>query len=79
MAPLLYSILVYDFPHIFNVSKSILYAGDSLVYAHDTDPKMAMELVKNHLLLIDHFYRDLGIKINTAKSEAICFRNVSGK
>lgn len=79
LAPLLYSVLVYDFPHIFNDSKSMLYADDSLIYAHDSDPQLALRKVQIHLLLIDDFYKDWGININTLKSKAICFRNASGK
>ena len=75
----MYSILVYDFQHIFNGSKSILYEDDSFVYAQYTDPENAIELVKNHHLLIDDFYREWAIKINTVKSEAICFRHASEK
>ena len=79
LALILYNILVYDFPHISNGSKSILYADDSLIYAHDSNPEIALSKVQRHLLIIDKFYREWGIKINTQKSEAICFRNASGK
>ncbi|KAI8122778.1 RNA-directed DNA polymerase from mobile element jockey [Lucilia cuprina] len=79
LAPLLYSILVYDFPHCHNGSDSILYADDSLIYAHHTNPVMALERVSEHLKIIDDFYRQWGVRINPGKSEAICLRNASGK
>lgn len=79
LAPLLYNILIYDIPHIFNGSNSILYADDSLIYASHKSPFSALELVKNHLSVIDDYYKSWGIKINPLKTEAICFRNASGK
>lgn len=46
LAPLLYNILVYDFPHIGVTSKSILFADDSLIYAHDRNPEIALGKVQ---------------------------------
>lgn len=79
LAPLLYNILIYDLPHLHNSSRSILYADDSLIYASHTSPVIALNLVKEHLIEIDKFYKNWGIKINPLKTEAICFRNPSGK
>lgn len=79
MAPLLYSILIYDFPHIDNDSQSILYADDSLIYAHDISPINALILASDHLEKVNRYYKKWGIKINPNKCEAVCIRNASGK
>lgn len=79
LAPHLYSILIYDFPHRFNESKGILYADDSLLYAHDESPSIALQRVSLHLEHVQNFYSDWGIKINASKSKALCLRNASGK
>ncbi|KAI8114690.1 RNA-directed DNA polymerase from mobile element jockey [Lucilia cuprina] len=79
LAPHLYSIFIYDFPLDFGASRGILYADDSLLYAHDESPQIALQHVKSHLEYVDEFYSHWGIKINTAKSNAICLRNASGK
>ncbi|GBP05954.1 RNA-directed DNA polymerase from mobile element jockey [Eumeta japonica] len=79
LAPHLYNIFISDFPHDYGLSQSILYADDSLLYAHDESPKMALQRVSLHLAKVDEFYSHWGIKINVAKSSAICLRNASGK
>lgn len=79
LAPHLYNIFVYDFPHIFEDSKAILYADDSLLYAHNLSPKIALKNVEEHLYFVWEFYKSWGIKINSSKSVAICIRNASGK
>lgn len=79
LAPHLYNTLIFDFPHHFNESKGILYADDSLIYAHDESPKIALRRVSLHLERVQNFYSDWGIKINTSKSKALCLRNASGK
>ena len=79
LAPLLYNIFVHDFPVGLDGSKSILYADDSLLYAHDESPVIALQRVTSHLNLVYNFYSSWGIKINASKSSAICLRNPSGK
>ncbi|GBP03303.1 RNA-directed DNA polymerase from mobile element jockey [Eumeta japonica] len=77
LAPHLYNIFIHDFPHDFGLSQGILYADDSLLYAHDESPKVALQRVSLHLNKVDEFYSNWGIKINVAKSFAICLRNAS--
>lgn len=79
LAPHLYNIFMYDFPHELNSSKAILYADDSLLYCHDESPSVALQSVELHLRKADEFYSNWGIKINADKSNAICLRNASGK
>lgn len=57
----------------------ILYADDSLLYSHHESPIEALKTVSKHLNKAFEFYNFWGIKINPAKSEAICLRNASGK
>ncbi|GBP11819.1 hypothetical protein EVAR_68089_1 [Eumeta japonica] len=40
---------MYDFPHELNDSQGILYADDSLLYAHDESPLVALSRVSSHL------------------------------
>lgn len=79
LAPHLYNIFIYDFPHNFLNSTGILYADDSLLYAHHESPLEALKIVSRHLYKVKDFYDYWGIKINASKSEAICLRNASGK
>lgn len=79
LAPHLYNISIYDFPHVFDGSKGLLYADDSLLYAHDESPSVALQHVSSHLNRVKFFYSQWGIKINATKSKAICIRNASGK
>lgn len=79
LAPHLYNIFMHDFPHACNNSKGILFADDSLLYAHDESPLVALQRVSSHLQNTNEFYSSWGIKINAAKSNAICLRNASGK
>lgn len=74
-----------DLPHISQnnegkiMSKALLYADDTLVYAENFCPLEAEEQVNIHLEEINDYYKTWGIKINTSKSEAICIRNAYGK
>ncbi|GBP12796.1 hypothetical protein EVAR_91273_1, partial [Eumeta japonica] len=43
------SYFMYDFPHELNDSQGILYADDSLLYAHDESPLVALSRVSSHL------------------------------
>lgn len=79
LAPHLYSIFIYDFPHEYVNSKGILYADDSLLYTHDESPLIALQSISSYLNHVDDFYSHWGIKINTTKSKALCIRNASGK
>lgn len=79
LAPHLYSIFIYDFPHEYNDSKGILCADDSLLYTHDESPVSALQRISSYLQYVDEYYSHWGIKINTSKSHAICIRNASGK
>lgn len=79
LAPFLFNIFLHDFPHIAANSKAILYADDCIIYAHNDSPIQALNTAAYHLGLISVFYKTWGIKVNVAKSEAICFRNASGK
>lgn len=79
LAPHLYNIFMYDFPHIDSDSTSLLYADDSLVYAHNESPLLALSQVTGHLETVKSFYDKWGVKINISKCEAICLRNASGK
>lgn len=79
LAPLLFNIFLYDFPHTVELSKAILYADDCIIYSHDEFPTRALLKSTAHLNVINNFYKKWGIKINAAKSEAICIRNASGK
>ena len=79
LAPLLFNLFLYDFPHETNYSKAILYADDCLIYSHDISPANALIKASNHLRIINNYYKVWGININASKSEAICIRNASGK
>lgn len=79
LAPYLFNLFLHDFPHLAENSKAILYADDCMIYSHHTSPIQALETAASHLGIIDNFYKTWGIKINAAKSEAICIRNASGK
>lgn len=79
LAPFLFNLLLYEFPHICQDSQAILYADDCMIYAHHSSPQEALNIASTHLNLINGLYRKWGIKINAAKSEAICIRNASGK
>ena len=79
LAPFLFNIFLHDFPHQSRFSKAILYADDCLIYAHNKSPIQALNNAAFHLGEISAFYMKWGIKINAAKSEAICIRNPSGK
>lgn len=79
LAPHLYSIFISDFPHVVSGSTSILYADDSLLYAHGVSPADTLRCVSHHLNVVNDFYKEWGIKINVTKSEALCLRNASGK
>lgn len=79
LAPHLYNIFIHDFPHQFGESKGILYADDSLIYAHDESPVNALRTVSSHLRHVKTYYSKWGIKINASKSKALCLRNASGK
>ncbi|XP_075150698.1 uncharacterized protein LOC142224797 [Haematobia irritans] len=79
LAPYLFNIFLNDFPHTTADSQAILYADDCLIYAHSLSPIDALQKAESHLCLINEFYQTWGIKINAAKSQAICIRNASGK
>lgn len=79
LAPFLFNIFLHDFPHQSGESTAILYADDCLIYAHDCSPVQALQKATFHLGKISEYYKKWGIKINAAKSEAICIRNASGK
>ncbi|GBP09857.1 hypothetical protein EVAR_91275_1 [Eumeta japonica] len=59
LAPHLYSIFMYDFPHELNDSQGILYADDSLLYAHDESPLVALSRVSSHLRPGPTAYREI--------------------
>lgn len=77
LAPHLYNIFIHDFPHELNGATGILYADDSLIYAHGISPKDTLISVSRYLNTINDFYKLWGIKINISKSQAICLRNAS--
>lgn len=79
LAPFLFNLFLHDFPHSSGNSNAILYADDCIIYSHDESPIQALNNAAFHLGLINVFYQTWGIKINAAKSEAICIRNASGK
>lgn len=79
LAPFLFNILLYDFPHTSRDSQAVLYADDCLIYGHHPSPQLALRNASAHLKLINDFYKKWGIRINALKSEAICIRNASGK
>lgn len=79
LAPYLFNLFLNDFPHTTQNSQAILYADDCLIYAHSTSPVQALSYAAAHLEIINDFYKTWGIKINAAKSEAICIRNASRK
>ncbi|KAI8122725.1 RNA-directed DNA polymerase from mobile element jockey [Lucilia cuprina] len=79
LAPLLFNIFLYDFPHTMAGSKAILYADDCMIYSHNEFPLRALTEATAHLHIINDYYNKWGIRINTSKSEAICIRNASGK
>ena len=79
LAPLLFNIFLNDFPHTTTNSKAILYADDCMIYSHNESPLQALKNAASHIRSIYEFYEKWGIKINAAKSEAICIRNASGK
>lgn len=79
LAPHLFNIFLSDFPHTTQYSQAILYADDCLIYAHDVSPEIALAKAARHLSVINDYYKTWGIKINAAKSRAICIRNPSGK
>lgn len=79
LAPLLFNLFLNDFPHLSENSKAILYADDCMIYAHNNSPAQALNHAAFHLGLISVYYKTWGIKINAAKSQAICIRNASGK
>ena len=79
LAPILFNLFLYDFPHETTDSAAILYADDCLIFSHDVSPARALEKASIHLEIVNKFYNTWGIKINAAKSEAICIRNASGK
>lgn len=79
LAPHLYNIFMYDFPHIGSNCISLLYADDSLVYSHHESPILALNQVSEHLKTVKKFYDDWAVKINLSKCEAICLRNASSK
>lgn len=79
LAPFLFNLFLYDFPHQSTDSKAILYADDCLIFSHDVSPAQALIKASTHLQTIHNFYKVWGIHINASKSEAICIRNASGK
>lgn len=79
LAPHLFNLFLYDFPHLTQNSTAVLYADDCLIYSHDTTPIQALNNTAIHLGKINVFYQKWGININARKSEAICIRNASGK
>lgn len=79
LAPFLFNLLLYDFPHTVENSQAILYADDCLIYSHNVSPTQALRNAAFHLGHISAYYKIWGVRINAAKSEAICIRNPSGK
>ena len=79
LAPFLFNLFLYDFPHSTENSKAILYADDCLIYSHNESPIHALTNAAFHLGVVNSFYKSWGISINASKSEAICLRNASGK
>lgn len=79
MAPHLYNIFMFDFPHLRDDSTGLLYADDSLLYSHDESPIDALRKVSRHLSIVNDFYERWGVSVNASKCEAVCIRNASGK
>jgi hypothetical protein len=82
LGPKLFNLFLFDFPHEDSLeieSKTILFADDTLTYAHSESPALALEKIKNHIQKICEYYKSWGISINPSKTELICIRNASGK
>lgn len=83
LGPQLYNIFLHDFPHQFSennlTSIGLLYADDTIVYSSHEFPIIASKTVEKHIQIINDYYQSWGIKINSPKTEMICFRNASGK
>lgn len=84
LGPRLFNDYMYDFPHLVHnydssPSTALLFADDTMVYAHADFPHDALRLLKKHIEQIKIFYKKWGIKINVPKSECICFRNACGR
>jgi hypothetical protein len=75
LGPVLFNIYTSDQPRNDNRTRTMLYADDSITYASSISPEIAARRVERHIHSLWFYYQKWGLKINSAKSELICFRN----
>jgi ribonuclease HI/endonuclease/exonuclease/phosphatase family metal-dependent hydrolase len=75
LSPLLFLIMINDFPPGPNNIETSLYADDSTVYKGGKNLKLLTKQIQNHLNTIDEWCDKWGFKINTNKTVAVVFTN----
>lgn len=73
LAPLLYSLYLYDIPKDPKTNLS-MFADDTSTSSSSENPRVASQNVQRHLNQITKFLEKWKIKINAKKTEAIVFR-----
>lgn len=73
LGPFLYSLMTSDQP-VPTDCENLLFADDSLTYASSNSPVIAVRKVEAHIHRLFEYYKKWGIRINTSKSELVCFR-----
>lgn len=84
LGPKLYSIFLADLEHELTtstniMSRAVLYADDTLLYATADRPNEALGAVAEHYDKVKRLYNKWGITINEAKTNIICFRCASSR
>jgi hypothetical protein len=74
-APLLFNIFLYDQPTL----PTSLIADEKVLIATSHDPTVASVLIQEHLLLLEKWYKEWGVKINESKSTHCTFTLRKGK
>ena len=72
LGPLLFLVYDLDLP-MHAGTKLTMFADDTTIRASAKDPKLATKLVQQHLNELRIYFAIWKMKINPAKSEAICF------
>lgn len=71
--PFLFSLMTSDQPKPTDCV-NLLFADDSLTYSSSLSPVLASRRVGTHIHKLHEYYTKWGIRINTSKSELVCFR-----
>jgi hypothetical protein len=79
LGPVLFNIYTADQPANELTTNTMLFADDSITYSTSMSPEIATSRVEQHIHRLWNYYLKWGLRINSSKSELICFRIPTSK